>query len=105
MEMKDHITVGIIGAGARGAGFGRLIRDATGMGRVVAVAEPRDAHRKGFAETHPSPGRSILPFSHFDAPLYRSRMARIISFRASRLMICFFIFASSPKSVGDFWLR
>jgi hypothetical protein len=48
--MKKSINVGIIGAGGRGDGFGRLIRDTIGLGEVVAV------HRclRAISENNPS---------------------------------------------------
>lgn len=45
-------TVAILGAGGRGAGFANLIREFSLLGRVVAVAEPRDDYRAAFAKEH-----------------------------------------------------
>ena len=45
-------TVGIIGAGGRGTGFAALIEDHSYLGKVTAVAEPRDEYREALARTH-----------------------------------------------------
>jgi predicted dehydrogenase len=45
-------TIAVLGAGGRGSMFGQLIERFSHLGRVVAVAEPRDRHRQAFAEAH-----------------------------------------------------
>jgi hypothetical protein len=40
------ITVAVLGAGGRGAGFGDIVKDLPHLACVVAVAEPRDAYRE-----------------------------------------------------------
>ena len=45
-------TIAILGAGNRGVGFGELVGRHGHLGRVVAVAEPLDEYRHGFAERH-----------------------------------------------------
>lgn len=45
-------TVAILGAGGRGTGFAHLVRDFHLLGRVVAVAEPRDDYRAAFVKEH-----------------------------------------------------
>jgi len=45
-------TIAILGAGGRGAGFARLIASYGHLGRVVAVAEPRDDYREAFVAAH-----------------------------------------------------
>ncbi len=47
-------TVAVVGAGLRGTGYARRIRDAT-RGRVVAVAEPDRWRRERFAAEHAIP--------------------------------------------------
>ncbi|HZJ10919.1 MAG TPA: Gfo/Idh/MocA family oxidoreductase [Trueperaceae bacterium] len=51
--MPRPVTVALIGAGSRGADvYGRYIAQHPELGRVVAVAESRPAHRAGAAEQH-----------------------------------------------------
>lgn len=45
-------TIAIIGAGGRGFGFGHLIHQYGTLGKIVAVAEPRDDYRGSFAKQH-----------------------------------------------------
>jgi predicted dehydrogenase len=45
-------TIAIIGAGSRGAGFAALIQRYGYLGKVVAVADPRDDYRTALAKTH-----------------------------------------------------
>jgi predicted dehydrogenase len=49
------LRVAVLGAGARGQGFGRLLAELPHLAQVVAVAEPRDAYRDAFAATHNLP--------------------------------------------------
>ena len=53
-------TVAILGAGSRGAGFGKLIERFGHLGKVVAVAEPRDEYRRSFAEHHQIPATQVF---------------------------------------------
>ena len=46
------LEVAIVGAGARGTTFARLISELPHLGKVVAVAEPRREVREAFAQTH-----------------------------------------------------
>jgi len=46
------VSVAIIGAGNRGTLFGDLVAGMPELGRVVAVAEPREAYRSRFAIRH-----------------------------------------------------
>lgn len=48
------VTLAVIGAGLRGAGYARLARDA-GFAEVVAVAEPDQGRRAAFAAEHDIP--------------------------------------------------
>jgi predicted dehydrogenase len=50
--MHAPVTVGVIGAGSRGTMFGDLVAGMPDLGRIVAVAEPRDAYRERFARRH-----------------------------------------------------
>ena len=60
--MKRHQpkTIAILGAGGRGAGFGELIKEYGTLGRVAAVAEPRDEYRNGFAAAHRLPPNRVF---------------------------------------------
>ena len=49
-----ELTVAIIGAGNRGSGFARIIKN-SGLGKVVAVAEPRDITRANMAAEYGIP--------------------------------------------------
>jgi predicted dehydrogenase len=49
--MGEPKTVAIVGGGGRGYGFAELIGAYGHLGRVVAVAEPRDDHRAALART------------------------------------------------------
>lgn len=53
-------TIAIIGAGGRGAGLAGLIRQFAYLGKVVAVAEPREAYREGLARTHDIPRSKVF---------------------------------------------
>jgi predicted dehydrogenase len=48
------VTLAVIGAGLRGAGYARLAREA-GFAEVVAVAEPDQDRRAAFAAEHGIP--------------------------------------------------
>ncbi|NUW35616.1 Gfo/Idh/MocA family oxidoreductase [Nonomuraea sp. SMC257] len=60
INLRDHIgtrlerpvTLAVVGAGARGAAYAELAAQHPDKIKVVAVAEPRDAVRKRFAERH-----------------------------------------------------
>lgn len=54
------VTAAVLGAGGRGALFGDILSRLTGRARVVAVAEPRDAYRSRFAETHGLPKGAVF---------------------------------------------
>ena len=58
------ITVAVLGAGGRGAGFGQIIKDAPHRAKVVAVAEPRDAYRDEFARLHGLPKDAVFKMWH-----------------------------------------
>lgn len=45
-------TVAVLGAGYRGWMFGEIVTELAHLGRVVAVAEPRDAYRVKFSQRH-----------------------------------------------------
>jgi predicted dehydrogenase len=49
---RQPVSVAIIGAGNRGELFGELVARHPQLGRVAAVAEPRDAYRDRFARRH-----------------------------------------------------
>jgi len=59
--MSQPITVAVLGAGGRGAGFGQLLQDATGLAQVVAVAEPRASYRTDFATRFDVPAAQVFP--------------------------------------------
>ncbi|MFZ4777125.1 MAG: Gfo/Idh/MocA family protein [Terrimicrobiaceae bacterium] len=48
-------TIAILGAGGRGAGFAELIKRYAYLGKVTAVAEPREAYREAIALAHDIP--------------------------------------------------
>jgi len=54
------IEVAIIGAGARGATFARLIAELEHLGKVVAVAEPRDDVRAAFVSQYGLPSANVF---------------------------------------------
>ena len=65
MEPK---TIAIIGAGARGAGFGDICAALPQLAKVVAVAEPRDDCRQAFSAIHRvSPDRQFMTWRAFAA--------------------------------------
>jgi predicted dehydrogenase len=53
-------TIAIIGAGGRGTGFGHLIRQYAYLGKVTAVAEPREAYRNALAVAHDIPRHQVF---------------------------------------------
>jgi predicted dehydrogenase len=53
-------TIAILGAGARGNLFADLIRRFGHLGKVVAVAEPRDDYRRSLAEQHQIPSDGVF---------------------------------------------
>lgn len=53
-------TVAILGAGGRGRGFASLVSSMPHLGKVVAVAEPRDDYRKSVAETYSVPSSHVF---------------------------------------------
>jgi predicted dehydrogenase len=55
-----QVTVAILGAGARGRVFARLIEEEGDRARIVAVAEPREAARRAFAAHHRIDERGAL---------------------------------------------
>jgi predicted dehydrogenase len=57
---SKQITVAVIGAGSRGAGFGRHVAALPHLGKIVAVAEPRQDYRKSFAQTHRLPSKAVF---------------------------------------------
>jgi predicted dehydrogenase len=52
---RHPVDVAVVGAGARGTTFARLIAEQPHLGRVVAVAEPRRDVREAFARQHGLP--------------------------------------------------
>lgn len=69
------LTLAILGAGARGAGYADIAATRPGIARVVAVAEPRDLVRKAFATKH-----RVAPdhtFGHWRDLLERPRIADV----------------------------
>jgi predicted dehydrogenase len=54
------VSVAIIGAGARGQMFGDLVAGMPDLGRIAAVAEPRDAYRQRFAKQHGIPQSAVF---------------------------------------------
>ncbi|OHD74705.1 MAG: hypothetical protein A2177_11975 [Spirochaetes bacterium RBG_13_68_11] len=54
------VSVAIIGAGARGQTFGDLLAGMPDLGRIAAVAEPRDAYRQRFAQRHAIPKCAVF---------------------------------------------
>jgi predicted dehydrogenase len=67
---EQLITVAIIGAGGRGAGFAGLVTQSgcAGLGTVVGVAEPRDAYReKLVAEYGIAPAMTFSSWQEFCA--------------------------------------
>lgn len=61
MSAPSPRTVAVLGAGTRGALFGRLIAERPALGRVVAVAEPRAAYREAFAGAHGLAPAQVFP--------------------------------------------
>jgi predicted dehydrogenase len=57
---SSPVSVAIIGAGARGSMFGDLIAGMPDLGRIAAVAEPRDAYRQRFARQHGLPPAAVF---------------------------------------------
>jgi predicted dehydrogenase len=57
---EQPVRVAIIGAGNRGELFGDLIAGMPELGRVAAVAEPRDAYRDRFAARHDLPKSAVF---------------------------------------------
>jgi predicted dehydrogenase len=57
---EQPVRVAILGAGNRGELFGGIIARHPELGRVVAVAEPRDAWRDRFAERHGLPKSAVF---------------------------------------------
>jgi len=53
-------TIAVLGAGGRGGVFGDLIQRFSHLGKIVAVAEPRDEYRRSFAEQHKIPGAQVF---------------------------------------------
>jgi threonine dehydrogenase-like Zn-dependent dehydrogenase len=49
-EMKEQVSIAIVGAGSRGYGYGRLANALGGACKIAAVAEPREFFRKRAAE-------------------------------------------------------
>jgi predicted dehydrogenase len=66
------VTIAVIGAGLRGQTYARLA-EATGMGRVVAVAEPDHARRAAFAAAH----RPDAVFTGWDELAGKGRLADV----------------------------
>ncbi len=68
--MHAPVTVAVIGAGSRGEMFGNLVADMPELGRIVAVAEPRDAYRERFARRHRLDASAVFPDwrAFFDGP-------------------------------------
>ena len=58
--MSEPVSVIVIGAGNRGTGFARYIKSHPEAGRIVGVAEPRDAWRESFAAEHDLPADRVF---------------------------------------------
>jgi predicted dehydrogenase len=52
--------IAILGAGSRGGVFGDLIQQFGHLGKVVALAEPRDEYWRSFAEKYQIPGAQVF---------------------------------------------
>jgi predicted dehydrogenase len=52
---QSPIGVAVLGAGQRGAGFGRHLEASPELAKVAAVAEPRKDYREAFAKAHGLP--------------------------------------------------
>ena len=73
MKSRAPVTLLIVGAGDRGAGYAQFARKLPRRARVVGVAEPRAAHRERMAQDfHLPPGRV---FQDWRAAADRPRMA------------------------------
>jgi len=53
-------TIAILGVGGRGAIFAELIQQYSYMGKVTAVAEPREAYREAMASVHDIPRNQVF---------------------------------------------
>ena len=60
MSLKQPKTIAILGAGARGTGFASLIQQYSYLGKVTAVAEPREAYREAMVKMHDIPGNQVF---------------------------------------------
>jgi predicted dehydrogenase len=57
-------TIAIIGAGMRGTGFAETIHQFSYLGKVVAVAEPRESYRQHLTATYQIPASHV--FEHWE---------------------------------------
>jgi predicted dehydrogenase len=57
---EKPLTVAVLGAGGRGNLFGNILSRLTARAKVVAVAEPRAAHREAFAKAHALPAAAVF---------------------------------------------
>lgn len=58
--MRGPLSIAVLGAGTRGAIFGRILADHPHLARVAAVAEPRPAYRAAFAAAHGLPAEATF---------------------------------------------
>jgi len=83
INLNDHVgvrldrplEVAVVGAGARGSGYARLVA-AQPHARIVAVAEPRPVRRERFATRHRLPADRV--FSCWQEMLERPRLADLV---------------------------
>ena len=73
MTNRGPVTVAVVGAGARGRAYARLVAAHPDLARVVAVAEPRAAYRNRFGEEHGIP--EGLRFTSWEGLAGRPRLA------------------------------
>jgi len=57
-------TIAILGAGGRGALFADLIKQYAYLGKVTAVAEPREAYREAMVKAHDIPRNQVFSSWH-----------------------------------------
>jgi predicted dehydrogenase len=54
------VSLLVVGAGQRGAGYARWAADHPDRAKIVGVAEPNDIRRERFAQAHEIPGQSVV---------------------------------------------
>jgi len=67
------VSLLIVGAGSRGTGYGRYALSHPDEAKVVAVAEPREEHRRAMVEAHGIPAGNV--FTDWREAADRERMA------------------------------